>query len=163
MDVDSVLASSPRRLRAGSEQGAASYQLADDLIAVHGSRTTPHAILTLEGGDIVVERLDAASAKGGREAIGPVYRQVPGGTLAVPTGRVFVRFAQGESASRHEADLAARGYRVEEVLTYAPHAAWLRAASGDASDALRDLGRVADLPGVERVEPQLVTEAGQRR
>ncbi|HEY6425157.1 MAG TPA: hypothetical protein VIY28_18330 [Pseudonocardiaceae bacterium] len=98
----------------------------------------------------------------GGAAIAPVYRRTPGGGWAVPTGRVLVRFAAGESADQHREDLADAGYVIDEVLRYAPHAAWVRARSGDLADALTRIARLAELARVENVEPQMVSEVSRR-
>lgn len=163
MDVDSVLASAPRRIRVEAEGAETSYELADDLIATHGGGPSSTALLVLEGGEVVVEprgrRRPARLAKG---RLGPVYRRVPGGGLAVPTGRAFVRFAVEDRAEGHRAELEASGYRLEDVPAYAPHAAWIRHRSGDIATALRTIGSVERIPGVAHVEPQFLAEATGR-
>jgi len=163
MDLRRVLASSPRKLRLGSEQTEASYELAEDLIATHDAEPTPEALLTLEGEAVAVEPLTAISRSDSKQdVVGPVYRQAPGGGLAVPTGRVFVRFADGDSAARHEADLAKVGYDIEQIPAHAPHTAWVRAATGAVADGLRGVGRLERVPGIENVEPQLLKEPVHR-
>lgn len=162
VNVRRILAASPRDLRIETAGGESRYRLADDLVATHGVGHTPAAVLTLEGGDISVERIGGSELPV-KDVLGPVYRQVPGGALAVPTGRVFVRFAEGISAAEHEADLQRAGFRLEEVSAYAPNAAWVRAASGEIVAALGNLDRLATVPGVEHLEPQLITESHARR
>jgi hypothetical protein len=162
MDVENLLASSPRRLEVPTEGGGeTSYELAEDLIASHGAGDAAPAVLPLEGGAVSGRR-----SRGLRPypegVLGPVYRQIPGGRLVVPTGRVLVRFAEGDSAAEHEADLSRAGFRLEEVLVYAPQAAWVRAESGGVVGALNDLGRLAAVAGVEHLEPQLISEAHAR-
>jgi hypothetical protein len=93
---------------------------------------------------------------------GPLYRRAPGGEVVEPTGRVLVRFGADERAAEHEADLAAAGFEVDEVLSYAPQAAWVRPGSGRVVDALRDLDRLQELPGVVAVEPQMIGRRAQR-
>jgi hypothetical protein len=92
----------------------------------------------------------------------PVYR--PGGTgaAAIPTGRVFVRFAEGTDARARADALAAAGFTLEAVPAYARHAAWVRPASGRLADALTGFESLRALPGVENVEPQFETEAARR-
>jgi hypothetical protein len=163
MQLRRLLDSSPTSLRLGSERNEASYQLARDLVAIHGGKPSPTAVLAFEGENVAVEPLPDASERGLEQlAVGPVYRHVPGGGLAVPTGRAFVRFAEGDSPSRHEHELATAGYQLEQAPAYAPHAAWVRAASGSVVDALRHLDRLERLPAVESVEPQLLTQARRR-
>ena len=86
----------------------------------------------------------------------PAYELSPGGGEARPTGRVLVRFRDAEALRRHQADIEAAGYAVEETLSYAPQAAWVRAASGDPADALRGIPRLEQIADVEEVEPQML-------
>jgi hypothetical protein len=163
MDPDSVLATAPRRLRVRGERAQTLYELATDLIAVHGAGPSPDAISLLEGGAVAVERLSGARSDALRRgALGPVYRRVPGGGVAVPTGQVFVRLAEGQRAEERRAELERSGYRIEEVPAYAPHAAWIRPASDEIADGLRNLDRLERLPAVARVEPQFLAEASRR-
>lgn len=90
------------------------------------------------------------------------YRAGPGGAVAVPTGRVFVRFSEGTDPETRTAEIECAGFALESVPAYAPHAAWVRPASGETADALNGFGRLRDLPGVERVEPQFESEAARR-
>jgi len=140
--------------------GDTRYELDDSLIAMHGGGPAKGAstpVASLEGGDITI--VPAGQASGRPKRTGPVYRAGPGGPIAVPTGRVFVRFREGTSAESKREEVAAAGFAVESVPAYAPHAAWVRPASERVTDALVDLDRLQRLPGVERVEPQLVSEA----
>jgi hypothetical protein len=163
MDADSVLAHAPRSVRVKGERGEASYEVDEDLIAIHGGEPSPGAILVLEGGEVVVEpRAGRRPARPQRGRLGPVYRRAPGGGVAVPTGRAFVRFAPGERAEDHRAELEASGYRLEDVPAYAPHAAWIRHRSGDVATALRGIPRVERIPAVAHVEPQFLAEAAGR-
>ena len=153
----------PRRI---TGPGGAAFELDEDLVAIHGDApacTPDNAVATFEDGSIVVLPANAPTrdaAAGG--AVGPVYRAAGGGPIAVPTGRVFVRFGEGTRAEDRADELGAAGFAVESVPGYAPQAAWLRARSGRLTDALGDLDAVRGLPGVELVEPQLVAEAARR-
>jgi hypothetical protein len=145
----------------------ASYELDAGLVAAHAARPTAEdgaqkaaPISTLEGGSVTVWRAGEAPAKG--HGLGPVYRASPGGALAVPTGRVFVRFRDGERVEGHRDDLSAAGYVLESVPAYAPQAGWLRPTSARVADALTNLDRLRELPGVKHVEPQLVMERARR-
>jgi hypothetical protein len=122
-----------------------SLRRADDVVAVH------------DGEPAVRPAGEARDAR----AVGPVYRR-SGGSLAVPTGRVFVRFGEGEPVRARTSDLEAAGFEVEEVPGYAPHAAWVRPASGRVADALAGLDRLRRVQGVEHVEPQLVGEVARK-
>ncbi len=78
--------------------------------------------------------------------------------IAVPTGRVMVRFAEGEDAGAHEKRIKQAGYRIEQQLSYAPNAAWLRDTDDDIAGALSHIEALEQLPGVENVEPQLLSQ-----
>ena len=155
VDPEELLARAPRRLPASTERPELRYEIADDLIATHGRLGRP-----LE--QLVRPVAEAGGAAIAPTTLGPVYRRMPGGSLVVPTGRVLVRFAEGEPVERHRDELAGAGYEIDEVLSYAPHAAWLRARSGDIADTLAGLDRLAAQPGIENVEPQMVGEVSRR-
>jgi hypothetical protein len=95
--------------------------------------------------------------------VGPVYSNGPDGPLAVPTGRVFVRFASGIHAAERREQFEAAGFEIDKTLSYAPNAVWLRPAAGGVARALPGLGVLGNLPGVEHVEPQLLFERGLKR
>ena len=162
VDLDQLLASVPKELPFSRQRPELRYQLADDLVAVAGGEAGPEAAAVLEGGISV----RPASTLGGETdedaAIRPVYRRGPGGGVAVPTGLVLVRFAEGDPADGHRRDLAAAGYQIEQVLGYAPQAAWVRADSGGLPEALRHLDRLDAVPGIENVEVQMVSESSPR-
>jgi hypothetical protein len=86
----------------------------------------------------------------------PAYELSPGAGEARPTGRVLVRFRDAEALGRHQADIETAGYVVEEILSYAPQAAWLRAASGSSAEGLRGIPRLERIAEVEEVEPQML-------
>jgi hypothetical protein len=161
MELQALLAAAPRSLTLDTPAGRARYELAGDLIASHGVDHDPAPVLKLESEGISVGRAGAATRALASE-LGPVYRHVPGGTLAVPTGRVLVRFGEDDLAVDHEADLGRAGFQVEEVLAYAPQAAWVRAKGGGVVDALRGLERLAALTGLQHLEPQLIAEQDKR-
>jgi hypothetical protein len=93
---------------------------------------------------------------------GPVYRRRPSGDVVVPTGRVLVRLRSGDTVGAHRAALEKAGYTIESVPSYAPNAAWVRAASGRTADALGQLDALHRLPGVEHIEPQMIEAAARR-
>jgi hypothetical protein len=99
-----------------------------------------------------VVRLDDASNLAGA---GPVYTNASGATF-VPTGRIFVRFRTNDDAHGREPDLRAAGFEIEHVPGFARHCACVRALEVSVAAALHGLDRLAGLPGVEQVEPQLL-------
>lgn len=94
--------------------------------------------------------------------IGPVYFLHSGGTLAVPTGRVFIRFQEGVRAEEHRQEIEQAGYDIAQSPVYAPHAAWLRARSGEIADALTGIPTLEKIANVENIEPQMLMQRATR-
>jgi hypothetical protein len=149
VDVRELLGSVPEVVRHSSQRSDLRYELAEDLVA------------TFEAGGVAVRPLDAGDIDDA-SAVVPVYRRGDGGGVVVPTGRVLVRFPDGDAADAHRDELAAAGYYLEEVLGYAPQAGWVRATSGRIADTLGHLDRLEGVPGIENVEVQMVGEVGRR-
>jgi len=113
------------------------------------------------GGFTVIRAPSSAAEPIPTDRLAPVYVLGGGGAPFIPTGRIGIRFAEGVSARDREAELRGLGYRIVEIPAYAPHFAWLESESGHAA-ALTALPRLAALPGVEHVEPQMVTPRALR-
>jgi hypothetical protein len=92
----------------------------------------------------------------------PVYALGSEGPLAVPSGTVLVRFAEGTEATTREDELARAGYAVAREVPYAPHAIIVHAKSGRTADALANLERLEKVQGVVNVEPQMISERAKR-
>jgi hypothetical protein len=92
----------------------------------------------------------------------PVYRLEPDGPLAVPTGKVFVRFKEGVEAETRRAEIEGAGYEIIQTPPYAPSSAWVRSAGGDIARSLSDIEALEKLADVENVEPQMLVERAQR-
>lgn len=164
------LAGYPQKLRQSTQNPGIVYVRASDMYALRGGATglreAPLATLSADGGDSIrVYRGSpgpaARSAAAPAAAVLPVYSQAVGDGLAIPTGRVFVRFADAIKAESRAAELKKLGYRIAQTLAYAPNAAWLEAEDG-APSALRNIERVEKLDGVENVEPQLLSPRAAR-
>jgi hypothetical protein len=112
-------------------------------------------------GSPVAELGDVRVFSGPAEGGGPVYA-LGGGTLAVPTGRMFVRFAEGADPRAASEALAAAGFRVASVPGYAPGAAWVEPVDGGIGGALGRIAALRAIPGVEHAEPEMLTERGAR-
>jgi hypothetical protein len=157
----------PQQVPASTERPASLYVRQPGYYAVHDRRPdmpAPGAALLLNDGAIAVFRgepdeTQAASMAG---TLGPVYALQPGGPPAVPTGLVFVRFAEGVAADSHGEEIDRAGYEVAESLSYAPQAAWLRARSGRIADALAGIPALEKMPDVENVEPQMLMASARR-
>lgn len=143
------------------------YRRRRDLMAIHGPVPPPWraaAVGTLEAEGITLCRVpegqEVEEALAGR--VTAVYSLGPEGPPAAPGGEVFVRFAEPTRAADRTADLAAAGYEVSKTLPWAPQAVWVRARSGGIADALANLSRLEAIPGVVRVEPQMLGLRAQR-
>ena len=156
----------PRQVRAGSQQAGRVYVLEDGYYALHGrppGTPAPGAEFLLKGGQIAVFRRAGAAPALGIDAsgVGPVYA-APDGPLAVPTGLLFVRFAEGTSAAGRRVELERAGFELVQVPGYASHAAWVRAREGGIAASLHKMADAEALPGVENVEPQMLMERAPR-
>jgi hypothetical protein len=158
----------PRQIRANMTASAPLYVLKSGHYAVqHRSANipAPGAVLLLDDGAIAVfqgEPGEAAEASQSGD-LSPVYGLQPSGLPAVPTGRIFVRFAEGVQAESRRQEINRAGYELVESLAYAPHAAWLRPRSGDIADALTGIPQLEQLPHIENVEPQMLLESVRRQ
>ena len=94
--------------------------------------------------------------------ITPVYATDPSGLLAVPTGRIFIRFTPDIRVEVHRRSLAEQGYTVVTIPSYAPHTAWVQATNDDIATSLLNIEQLNGLPGVVNVEPQLLMQRKSR-
>ncbi len=157
----------PRRIKAKTEAPDLRYVRLSDYFAIHGVLPADfHARVVGELGDenIFICRAEPSLPPPPlTSAVAtPVYALEPDGAPAVPTGLVFVRFAEHIPAKERCDALADAGYVIHQILSYAPHAAWVKVASGDISAALAALPALESLPDVENVEPQMLTAAARR-
>lgn len=158
----------PQQIRANMSPSAPLYVRKSDYYALHHrspDTPTPGAVLLLEDGAIAVFRGESDEARITAETgtLSPVYGLQPSGLPAVPTGQIFVRFAEGVKAESRRQEINRAGYELVESVPYAPHAAWLRSRSGDIAAALAGIPRLEQLPDVENVEPQMLMESVPRR
>jgi hypothetical protein len=150
----------PRRLRASSRSRDLEYRLADDLVALHRRADKTLAA----SADVVAELPEAVVVRRGakktaeRGGTGPVYHAGDPRTLAVPTGKLFVRLKKGLRASARRTAFARAGYEIVGSPSYAPNAAWLAPATGTIAEALSNIGRVERIAGVVNVEPELLRQ-----
>ena len=161
----------PQQIRAGTDKSAILYRRKSGYYAVHyqqPGKVAPEAVLQLNDGAIAVfsgepdepqNALQVASTPG---IVSPIYTLHSDDALAVPTGLVFIRFAEGVKVESRQDAIAQAGYEVAESLSYAPQAAWLKARSGKMVDALRGINKLEALPDVENVEPQMLMERALR-
>lgn len=96
------------------------------------------------------------------EDVRPIYRSVPDGGMAVPTGAVFVRFEDGIAAESRRQALAESGYEIASIPLYAPHSAWVRPNDGTVSSGLSQIAGLMALADVVFVEPEMLGERAAR-
>ena len=134
------------------------------MLLLRRNSNRPDAVLLLDDGAIAVFQGEPGEAAEASQAgsLTPVYGLQPSGLPAVPTGQVFIRFAEGVKAEDHRQEINQAGYELVESPVYAPQAAWLRAQSGDIAEALVGIPRLEQLPDVENVEPQMLKESVRR-
>lgn len=160
----------PYEVRSSTQQPSVGYTRLPDYYALHrpSPDTLPSAdALTVMNDDealIEVFQGDADERKhaGSLGEVGPVYALHPGGTPAVPTGRVFIRFREGVRAEERLQEIDQAGYEIAQRIAYAPHAAWLQARSGKIADALTGISALEKLADVENVEPQMLMPRANR-
>ncbi len=162
----------PQQIRFGTEQSAVLYSRKPGYYAVHYKEpgtVAPGAVLQLNDGAIAIfqgepdEPENAIRLASTTGTLGPIYTLQADGTLAVPTGLVFIRFVEGVEVELHREAIKQAGYEIAQSLSYAPQAAWLRAQSGNILDALVGISKLESIPNVENVEPQMLMERVQRQ
>jgi hypothetical protein len=152
---------SPSELASGSGKTRTRFVQKEGFYAVHHwteDDEPEHPILVLD--DAAVFRGNSSGNEVRKE--GPVYESQPGGTPAIPTGRVFVRFAETVKASAREKDIRSAGYRVVQALPWAPQAVWVEADTGGVVESLRNIDRLERIKDVVHVEPQMLMPAATR-
>lgn len=165
MNREGGFAGFPERVGVGTNRPGAYYVRLPGRHAVHHLTPTQDVadaemIFRREG--IAVFRGEPAEPPSHQPAVTPVYKLHPDGPVAVPTGRVFVRFNEGVNVATRREEIERAGYEIIETPPYAPSCAWVQSASGDLALALRDIHNLERLPDVENVEPQMLSERGLR-
>ena len=160
----------PREVRSSTRLPATVYTRLPGHYALHrqhpGIPPSDDAVTAIsEGGGLIeVFRGEAADRKPPvlPAKIGPVYAAQPGGTPAVPTGRVFIRFKEGVPVEERLQEIEQAGFEIAQTIEYAPHAAWLQARSGEIADALTGIEALEKIADVENVEPQMLMQRTNR-
>lgn len=164
--ADDPLAEFPAELPGSAAHPDRVYRRVPEHFAVHGAvpdALGPIVTLALEEGVTVCRGgADAAPPSRHDVVVTPVYALHVGGRIAVPTGRVFVRFAEDVAAADRRAELRRAGYVVSSIPAYAPHAAWVESAEGGPAAGLHGLARLAALRDVVEVEPEMLGKRARR-
>lgn len=167
MELQRLISSWPRSVVHSYARSTPVYERVDELVALHGTRGVASmaepAIVAFDEEAVAVFPADAVARAGvDHSRLGPVYRHGVPGRLLVPTGRVFVRFVDGEIIEQHRRELAEAGFAIERSVAYAPQAGWVVPTAGGIGDALSGLDRLGGLDGVENVEPEMLAEKESR-
>jgi hypothetical protein len=159
----------PRELRSRTQQPYLTYTLSEHY-AVH--RQDPTALVSKEAIASISERgrlievfpgkLNKRNHRSRRGQLGPVYAAQPGGTTAVPTGQIFIRFKDGVQVEDRRTQIEQAGYEITQRVEYAPQAAWLQSRSGEIADALAGIQALEKIADVENVEPQMLMQRSLR-
>ncbi len=144
-----ILDGFPREILASSKPEAQTYKVLPGHYAIHEAEDK---VTVLTGSPEAVPK----------GKVTPVYSLIPNGSPSVPTGLSFIRFGEGIAVSDREAELQQAGYEIASTVSYAPNAAWIRARSGKIADGLAGLKALEKLPGVENVEPQMLSDSPRR-
>ena len=159
----------PSRLRRSTLHPEVTFRRRPGWFASLGATTPPPPGATvLDAGDADLDPITLHQGEpgprvtaGGARVV-PVYESTEGGTVGVPTGRIFVRFEPAARAADRRELLEQLGLRIVQVPRYAPQSVWVEDVMGRID---RALGRVKDLEaldGVENVEPQLLSPKAAR-
>ena len=154
----------PEKLKRSTQTPDLVYLRATDFYAVrgmpaHAERDVPVLTVNTDNGESIhVYRgvPKQTRALSGSLSVMPVYSRPSAENIVVPTGRVFVRFADSIKAETKADELKKAGYKIAQTLVYAPNAAWLEATNGDVAMALNNIEKLEKLADVENVEPQLL-------
>ena len=152
----------PERLRAGTQRGDTFYARVEGYYATHEGADAADAVMTLKEEGIAVHRGDPGAGQGDAASVTPVYQLQPSGPFAVPTGQIYIRFAEGVPADSRRREIESAGYEIVKTTQYTPHTAWLKSTSGDIAQALSNIHALERLPDVENVEPQMLTARALR-
>jgi hypothetical protein len=158
MSLQSAINRFPRQVPG---PGGEDYVRVDGRYAVRSGAAVESGPATLANGGIRVQKVDERGDPPDDGEVTAVYAQ-KAGPIAVPTGEVFVRFAEDVRAEARLEELSNAGYEVAKIPSYAPNAAWVRAQGGDVADSLRNIAALRRLPGVQNVEAQMAVELTRR-
>ena len=163
-DMEDFYSKYPRRFGAGTQRSGSGFLLKHGYYATHRTNAdiVTDAELVLNDGAIAVFKGEPPRNREVQSSIGPVYELGPGGSLAVPTGLVFVRLRDGIDAASRQREIEQAGFELKNVVPYAPNAAWLKARSGSIADSLTGISKLTALEDVESVEPQMLMKGSAR-
>jgi hypothetical protein len=130
------------------------YRRRHDLEALHDSAPPPQSVMKI-GENIFI--VPSGAAGSGRRW--PVYVDSRSESLAVPTGRAFIRFEPSTDPQTRESVVREAGFRIANVPAYARDAAWVEPLADAIGDALARHEALFRAPGVVGGEPELLRES----
>jgi hypothetical protein len=160
----------PREVQSSTQRPSTVYTRLPDYYAVHHQHPDTHfseSAITRMGEDedtieVFLGEVDDLQCTASSGELSPVYAIQPGGTPAVPTGRVFIRFKNNVAVEDRIGEIEQAGYEIAQRNEYASHAAWLRARSGGIAEALTGIKALEKIADVENVEPQMLMQRASR-
>lgn len=155
----------PESIPLANDAGGQSYLKSDSMYAVFGeARGSDTILFTFEKPKAVVcSGIPSDSPDPGSESnFVPVYQVNGQGPPSIPTGEILVRLASERKITEIQGKLEELGYTLKNVLSYAPHAGWVQATSGKIKDSLSGLKNLFGAPGVEHVEPQMLSQLARK-
>jgi hypothetical protein len=155
----------PQQMRVSSERATLLYCRQPGYYGIHYEHpdpVVPDAILQLNEGAIAVFQGEPDEGMTALGSLSPIYALQSEGSLAVPTGLVFIRFQERVEVKSRSSAIQQAGYAIAQTPSYAPHAAWLRARSGKILDGLVGIPQLEAIPDVENVEPQMLMASVKR-
>jgi len=137
------------------------YELQEDFYAIQGDVPAvcqAAIMIVIEEGKttICTGNPDELPSSVNLNTLAPVYALLSNGPLAVPTGRILVRFQESITARNQKKELQGIGYIIDQELEYAPQAAWVRAENNDMAQGLNNISLLELLPHMQHVEPQML-------
>lgn len=155
----------PESIPLAKEAGNHRYLKSDSMYAVFGeSRDSDKILFSFEKPKAVVcsgvpnDSPDPST----ESSLAPVYQVDGQGPPSIPTGEILVRVASDRKITEIQSKLEELGYTLKNVLSYAPHACLVQATSGKIEDALSGLKNLFGMPGVEHVEPQMLSQPAKK-
>ena len=157
----------PKSLPASREKPSYRYRLVKTHVTVHGQKQpvdAKDATLHFAAENIAVHPAAKLTkvAIGSSDSVTPVYELSEGGSLAVPTGWIYLRLATPMKLNEKAAELRAAGYRIVRTLSHAPNAGWVTGIGGGIASSLNGIGKLDAIPGIEEVAPQMLSRAARK-
>ena len=162
-----LFANYPKKFKVSTQHAEDYYLLQKGIYAIHGEIPAPcksAVVATIEEGKLVICKgiPDELPPSVDRNTICPVYALQSSGPLAVPSGRILVRFADNITAVSHKEAFQRIGYIIDQELSYAPQALWVKSANGNIAFALNNISLLEAQSYVENVEAQMLMESVRR-